>query len=133
MNHSAIISELGRISRFFSIGMIATVAHIALCLILVAAFGVQEQIANFTAFMAALGISFFGHHVWTFKSNAGYNQVLPRFLGVAFAGYLASAAMLSALQNVGALPPAVRLVVAALLIPAVSYIAYRYLVFENET
>lgn len=132
MNHPAIISEFGRICRFFSIGMIATGVHITLCLILVAGFGAPEQGANFTAFLVALGVSFFGHHGWTFKSNAAYNQVLPRFLGVAFTGYFASAAMLYVLQDVSALPPAVRLVVAAMVIPAVSYLAYRFLVFEHE-
>ncbi len=132
MNSAAIISEIGRVCRFFSIGMIATGAHIALCLTLVTGLGVAEQSANFTSFMFALGISFFGHYIWTFQSTATYNQVLPRFLGVAFAGYFASAALLFALQGVEGLPSVIRLVVAALLIPTVSYLAYRFLVFDHD-
>ena len=76
----------------------------------------------------ALGFSFLGHYYFTFQSNKMMRDVIPRFLITAISGYAASAGLLFLLDG-AELAPQIKLVLAAMMVPIMSYIINRFWVF----
>lgn len=120
-------SDLPRLLRFAGVGIAATLVHMGAALAAVYA-GFADQQAHLIGFCVAFGVSFWGHFSWTFKSKKAIGQTLPRFCLLAILGYLLSALVLWGLQ--GALMMAeLRLVLAICVIPLLSYLAAKYLIF----
>lgn len=124
------VTELRRIGRFASVGAVSTILHIGLALILVSVFGWSSQSANLTAFGPALILSFLGHHHWTFHSRAPHASTALRFLLVSCLGYVASASVIGLLNTFLGPHHQFVVILGALVIPAVSYIANRFFVFR---
>lgn len=120
--------EVGRIVRFGLVGIVATLVHMSVALGLANLFAVPLQAANLSAFLVAFTVSFAGHHRLTFRSRHSVRRTMPRFAATATTGYAASAAVLS-LGTTLPLSQDLRLVIAACVIPFVSYLANRFLVF----
>jgi len=128
MKLDSFISELFRIGRFSIVGALATVIHLITSISGATFFLLPMQTANLVAFGMALGFSFLGHYYFTFQSNKMMRDVIPRFLITAISGYAASAGLLF-LLNEAALSPQIKLVLAAMMVPIMSYIINRFWVF----
>ena len=124
MKLDSFISELFRIGRFSIVGALATVIHLITSISGATFFLLPMQTANLVAF----GFSFLGHYYFTFQSNKMMRDVIPRFLITAISGYAASAGLLF-LLNEAALSPQIKLVLAAMMVPIMSYIINRFWVF----
>lgn len=127
-----VIFELAQISRFFSVGLLATIVHLVVSISLVSLFGGFEQSANLIAFLTAFGVSFIGHHTWTFRSHAKLVEIFPRFTGVAISGYVGSACVLFILHLMQLWTQEIRVTLAAFTVPVITYIGHKFLVFKNE-
>ncbi|MCP4185017.1 MAG: GtrA family protein [Hyphomicrobiales bacterium] len=123
--------ELLQISRFFSVGVLATLVHLVVSISLVFIFGIFEQVSNLIAFGAAFGVSFVGHYTWTFKSHARLLEVFPCFAAVALSGFLGSAIVLHTLHSMQFWTQEFRVTVAALAVPAITYFGHKLLVFKK--
>lgn len=130
MKRDLLVIEAFRIVRFAAVGMAATAVHLAVSLTLATGFGVPDQRANFLAFGTAFWFSFWGQYHWTFRSKASYRKTLPRFLLVAVAGYSASAMVIEGLLEINAISREIRLSVAALAVPTITYLLNRFIVFR---
>lgn len=91
--------------RFALTGGAATVAHLAVAMLLIQ-LGVQPLVGNAVAFSIAFMVSFLGHHLFTFAGHgATASRALRRFAVVAGVGFLGNEILLFLLLISGALDP----------------------------
>ncbi len=122
--------ELGRVLRFSTVGVGATMVHIIVSMTLAIWLDCSNQIANLLAFLTALGVSFYGHHQWSFRSKISKLKVFPRFFLAAGLGYAASAAVIIAFSPYFRNETAVIMIGASLTVPCISYVVNRLFVFR---
>ena len=90
--------------RFALVGGAATGVHLAVGGAAIA-LGAPPLLANPAAFAVAFAVSYLGHRGWTFaEARAPLRRSLPRFAGVALAGFALNEATLAALLALG-VPP----------------------------
>lgn len=125
----SIVEEFYRIARFGTVGLLATAVHFTVALA-VGGLGVTSSVflMNTCGFLAAVVVSFLGHYHFTFSSSQGYTSTFPKFFRVALAAYAASSLCVF-LTSYAHLSDLWRLVLAVLVIPIMSYLANKKLVF----
>ena len=76
-------------ARFVVVGCTAAAVHWSVVRLAVGATGMAPLLANLLGWMVAFGVSFVGHHRWTFGDVPGRSvgHRLPRFLLVSLAGF----------------------------------------------
>ena len=126
---NAVKKELGTLLRFSSVGILVTLVHFVIALTAIALFKLPAQVANLVAFLCALTLSYLGHHQLTFRSDKTFRATSLRFLIIAGAAYLCSAAVLLLLEQGTSFSSELQVILAACVIPAISYIAGRLWVF----
>lgn len=110
------------VSRFALVGGIATLTHLIVGATLIA-LDVAPLWANLAAFLTAFGISFTGHHFFSFQGHGtSTRQTFPRFAMVALLGFLCNEGLLFVL-----LYPMANLPTLALLISTASAAVMTYL------
>ena len=129
MRRIGVLRELRLALRFLTVGGLATGLHMGVSLGLALLGGAPEQTANLGAFLCAMGVSFLGNYHWTFASTRSYARSLPRFLIVACTGFAASAVLIDLLAGVPGLAAPARLILGALAIPAITFLASRIWVY----
>ena len=130
-NLSAIvIDELGKLSRFGAVGIGATIIHFSII-------GYFRDLASATPFIlngAAAGtaflFSFTFHYVWSFRSEASIISAMSRFFLVSATAFCMSNGVLAALLQWASIPNIMALVLAAMSIPAMTYLLARYWAFS---
>jgi putative flippase GtrA len=95
---------------------------------------VPPLLANLGGFAAATGVSYFGHHRWTFRldsSESNHRWRLPRFIVVGVTALALSQAILVAVGTCLALPLWLALGTAVAIVPAFTYTVGRIWVFRR--
>lgn len=124
-----LVEELFRMARFGGVGLIATLVHFLVAIAVgYLASTSSVMLMNTCGFLVALIVSFFGHYHVTFSSSQTYSRTFARFFLVALGAFAASSLCI-ALTSYAQLPDIWRLVVGALIIPIISYLANKKLVF----
>lgn len=121
--------EASRLLRFGVVGVVSTATHYVTALSLVAVAGLPIQIAHLAGFLCAVPVSFLGHYHWTFGSRVRYGRAALRFVAIALGAFVASMALLDALERLVAWRAAASLFVSLLVIPIASYVFNRVFVF----
>ncbi len=130
MNRDSAKAELLRLCRFGAVGVAATLVHMGISLGVHTLLTTGVQTANLIGFLVAFIVSFLGQYHWTFQSDQPYRKAMLKFFLVAFGGYLASASMLGILSVYMAwLDAELRLLLSILIIPAITYLLGRFMVF----
>ncbi len=119
---------LAQLLRFASVGVVATVVHFAVALSLLQ-LGAVAQLANLLGFLIAFAVSFIGHYVWTFRSDAVVTQAVLRFFLLAAGAYCASAVTLFGLERWAPGASQLHLIMAVAVIPVTTYVVSRKYVF----
>ena len=75
-------------ARFIVVGCTAAAVHWSVVRLAVGFTGMAPLLANLLGWMVAFGVSFAGHHRWTFRDVPGRSagHSLPRFLLISLAG-----------------------------------------------
>ncbi|MFC3085986.1 GtrA family protein [Tabrizicola soli] len=123
---------LGQLIRFGGVGGLATLAHVLVALAAGAVLGFQPQGANLAGFLASVLLSYFGHARFTFSRRAAS---IPQFLRFAVQAILAlatSSATVALGTTVLGLGLPVVMAAVALVVPAASYLAMRFWVFDGH-
>ena len=124
-----LVEEAFRIARFGAVGLFATPVHFTVALSMKYITGTSSVLLmNTCGFLVALVVSFFGHYHFTFSSSQIYTRAFARFFVVALGAYAASSLCII-LTSYAQLPDIGRLFFGALIIPIISYIANKKLVF----
>jgi len=123
------LHETARLLRFGIVGVVATLTHYVLALVMVAVAGLPAQAAHVMGFLAAVPVSFLGHYHWTFRSSVNYSRAARRFFAAAAGAFLVSAMLLEVLNRLTTWDVAATILVCVLVIPGVSYVINRVFVF----
>jgi putative flippase GtrA len=87
-------ADRGRVGRFVVVGCAAAAVHWSVVRGVVDGWAVAPLLANVLGWLVAFGVSFAGHHRWTFGDAPGRDvrRSLPRFLLVSLAGFVVNEA-----------------------------------------
>ncbi|HEY9108261.1 MAG TPA: GtrA family protein, partial [Roseateles sp.] len=82
------LAQRGRVRWFLLVGCAAAAVHWVTVVALVGHAGWRPLTANVVGWLAAVGVSFLGHHLRTFRGHGGrLLHALPRFLLLSASGF----------------------------------------------
>lgn len=118
--------------RFGIVGALATLTHFAVLTIMLSLAGAGPVLANTVAYVLALGVSFTGHHFWTFNTSGSLLPTFLRFFGASGGAFLFSTLLLVFLIRVMNVSDPVAAFMSAAAIPLITYSASRIWVFRRR-
>ena len=126
---------LGRIVRFGTVGIAATLTYAASAFIL--SYGPPSALlsaaaASFVAYVIAMPVSYLGHKHLTFGSHGAHILEAPRFLASAVLGIGISCLLPLIVVDGLALAPAVSIILACILVPVINFVVLESWVFASE-
>lgn len=129
MIQSGLAEEFWRLARFFAVGTIATIVHIGVAMVVVAAAGANPTVGAMIGFVAAFMVSYFGHFQFSFAASGRYRDYLLKFAISSLASFLLSTAAVwvaTAILGIGYKPALITL---AIIVPICNYLVNRFWVF----
>lgn len=117
--------ELLMLGRFFIIGILATLMHITVAIIAIRFFGLTVFPANLLAFLSGFSLAFVGHYHFTFRAASHYYRALMRYFIISATAFAVNNLLLWGLVKSGLPGDIVSVIVAAAVIPLISYTASR--------
>lgn len=131
MRSQRFVHELIVASRFAFVGIAATAIHMSIVWQLAGANSLPILGANLIAFLAAFGVSFTGHYIWTFSSPGRPKTAIRRFFIISGSGFVANTLLLAALVSSEWLTPRIAAVSSAALVPFFTYATSRLWGFKT--
>jgi putative flippase GtrA len=116
--------------RFGAVGIAATLTHVAIVLVLVEGGLARPFSANVVAFAAAVFVTYFGNHAWTFRLAGGHARHFPRFLPVALSGLALNQAIVYLIVDVLAWDYRISLALVVTVVPAITFVLNRQWAFR---
>ena len=113
---------------FGSVGMVATVVHVALAYVLMLQTATSPFLANLAGFLAAFGISFFGNAKLTFGYDGSLTGPMVRFLAISFVS-LTLTSGITALVEAQGLPRWTYVVLTLATVPPITFLLAKFWVF----
>ena len=128
-------AALGRVSKFFSIGLLATLIHIGIYSLILLFELATAQIANFIGFLLAFIFSFFGQTFFTFEltKKEFTPSVFIKFCVTAVIGFLLNAFWVFFIDVLLSLNPQWDVIAIAGVTPLVSYLFLSKWVYKEAT
>jgi putative flippase GtrA len=126
IGHGSMIRHL---SKFFSVGLLATLSHVAVATFCANFLVLNALLANFLGFSAAVMLSYFGHARLTFEHKVLHGSQFSRFVVAALAGLALSSAITWLCHDRLGMPFWFAMLLAAVLVPAFNYAIFRLWVF----
>ena len=126
---SGFAEEFRRLMRFSTVGAIATVVHIGIAMVLVAAAGANPTVGAMVGFAAAFLVSYLGHFRFTFVVSGRYRDYLLKFAVSSLAAFLLSTTAVWVATAVLIIDYKPSLVALAIIVPLCNYFANRFWVF----
>jgi putative flippase GtrA len=117
--------------RFGLAGVLATLTHVLVFVLLVEGFQMRAVIASVPAFLAAVGVSYALNYRWTFTASGPHRVMLPRFLLVSITGLLMNLLITWLFVDVLGLWYGLALLAVILVIPVSTYLLSRFWVFHR--
>lgn len=127
--------DRGRVGRFVAVGCVAAAVHWSVVRAVVEAGIAAPLLANVLGWGVAFGVSFAGHHRWTFGDAPGRDarRSLPRFLVVSLAGFAVNEATYAALLGgLGGWRYDVVLAVVLVAVAGLTFVASRLWAFRGR-
>ena len=129
MKQTGLAEELSRLARFSAVGAIATVVHISVAMIVVAAAGANPTVGAMIGFVAAFMVSYFGHFRFTFAASGRYRDYLLKFAVSSLASFLLSTAAVWVATAILGIDYKPALIALAIIVPVCNYLVNRFWVF----
>lgn len=123
------LNELGRIIRFGVVGVAATLVYAVVSALANEVFVITPVLASIIGQTASMGVSYFGHSLFSFRVKTNHHSYLWRFLIIAAVTFALNGAVTWLIANVLKLSPRVAIATVTVLIPIVNYICNRFWVF----
>ena len=121
--------ELSRLARFSAVGVIATVVHIGVAMVAVAAAGVNPTVGAMIGFLSAFIVSYVGHFRFTFAASGRYRDYLLKFAVTSLASFLLSTTAVWLATTVLGVDYRLALFALAIIVPVCNYLVNRFWVF----
>jgi putative flippase GtrA len=119
--------------RFVTIGILATLVHMAAALGLIVISKCPIMAANVTAFLLAVSVSFTGNYFWTFQARGSFRKSLRRYLLIAACAFLANNLVLAGLLAAHRIGAMKAIVISAAVVPFCTYVLSRLWAFRDST
>ena len=129
MKQTGLAEELSRLARFSAVGAIATVVHISVAMIVVAAAGANPTVGAMIGFVAAFMVSYFGHFRFSFAASGRYRDYLLKFAVSSLASFLLSTAAVWVATAILGIDYKPALIALAIIVPVCNYLVNRFWVF----
>lgn len=119
-------------ARFGIVGLFATITHFVVLTSMLSLVQAGPVIANTVAYVLALGVSFLGHHFWTFRASAPLLPTFLRFFGVSVFAFLTSTLILVFLIQKIKMSDPVAAFLSIAAVPIITFAASRVWVFRSR-
>jgi putative flippase GtrA len=126
---TGLAEEFWRLARFFAVGTIATIVHIGVAMIVVAAAGANPTVGAMIGFIAAFMVSYFGHFRFSFAASGRYRDYLPKFALSSLASFLLSTTAVWVATAILGIDYKPALIALAIIVPVCNYLVNRFWVF----
>ena len=121
--------DFWRLARFSIVGVVATVLHIGVAMIAVAAMGANPTVAAMIGFTAAFAVSYFGHFRFTFAAPGRHRDYLLKFAVSSLASLVLSTGMVWVATAILGIDYKPSLIALAVIVPVGNYLVNRFWVF----
>jgi putative flippase GtrA len=111
--------------RFAVVGAAATLVHMLVVWLLIEQASLPPLLANLLAFLTAFAVSFSGHYLWTFGAPGNPVRAMRRLFVISGSAFAVNTVLLAALLRAGWLTPSAAAVIAAGVVPAITFVASR--------
>nr|WP_321445495.1 glycosyltransferase family 39 protein [uncultured Cohaesibacter sp.] len=125
------LREFLTLMRFGIVGVGATLVHMSVAAGLVHFALANVFIANLAAYMTAFLVAFTGHFLWTFQKGAPLKQAIWRYFVISLSAFGANNLVLLGLVESGLVSKVTSVIIAAAIVPAISYVASRLWGFKE--
>src|SRR5688572_20981874 len=119
----------GRIFRFGIVGIAATAVYAVTTLLAVEIAGLRPVLASIVGQVAAAGVSYFGHAIYSFTVELDHRTYLWRFLIIAALTFGMNVLVTWLLTDVVEMSYRTVLVIVTIMIPVTNYLCNRFWVF----
>ena len=118
--------SVDQLVRFVGVGGVASVLYFLLASALNAGLGLMPAIASVLAYAGGAAFAFFAHRRFTFRSDQGAAQALPKFVLATGVGLGLALIIPMILQ---AFPPMVAFLAVLVIVPICSFVLMKFFVF----
>lgn len=125
MPATSLKAEVQTAFRFALVGGAATLTHLVMAQVSLAAGFATAAQANVAGFLLAFLVGLLGHYYFTFAQQGSLTRATWRYSVIAVAGFLVNATVLFVLMRVNRIDEAVSLAIAITIVPAGTFIASR--------
>lgn len=120
---------LGELIRFGMVGIIASLTHFSIVVLLVQYHILSPLTANIAAFLTAFQVSYWGHREWTFRSVCRHRVAFPRLFGIQIVLLIVSEGLFYLLLKIP-IPYQMALFFVIITMPALSFFSSQRWVFK---
>jgi putative flippase GtrA len=117
--------------RFGLTGILATITHVMVFVLLVEFIHWRPVFASVPAFAVAVGVSYFLNYRWTFTATGPHRVLLPRFIVVSVTGLCLNLLITYLFVDVWGLWYGLALLAIIIVIPLSTYLLSRFWVFQR--
>lgn len=125
------VKELLTLIRFGIVGVGATFVHMGVAAFLVHFDVTNVFLANLLAYLTAFSVAFTGHFFWTFQKGAPLKQAIWRYFIISASAFGVNNLVLLSLVESGVVSKVASVIIAAAIVPAISYVASRLWGFRD--
>lgn len=125
--------ELLLAGRFAVVGIVATFVHMLMAWTLIESTRLSPLLANLMAFLTAFVVSFTGHYHWTFQGAGSPWRAMRRLFLISSSAFAINTLLLAGLLKSSWMSASVAAIVAAGIVPAISFLASRFWGFKSST
>ena len=117
--------------RFGLTGILATLTHVGVFVLLVELAHLRPLFASVPAFLSAVGVSYVLNYRWTFTASGPHRVMLPRFVLVSVTGLILNLLITYLVVDLWALWYGLALMAIVIVIPISTYLLSRFWVFRR--
>lgn len=115
---------------FGAVGILATLTHYFSAVFAVELFGWNVMTANVFAYCVAVGVSFFGHSILTFRAAMSRNRFI-KFVAVSFSALAVSQGLLWLLTSSATFGHRINMLAVVCVVPIYSYFLNKFWVYKS--
>ena len=121
--------ETRRIARFGVVGILATFVYLSATFIAVEVFGFSAIPASVIGQAMSVGISYFGHSMFSFQVATDHRVFLWRFIMIAIVAFAMNIAVIWGLTERLGFSYQISMMIVTILVPTMTYLCNRFWVF----
>lgn len=114
---------------FGCVGILATLTHYFSAILAVELFGWHVMVANLFAYCVAVGVSFFGHSILTFRATMSRKRFI-KFVTVSLSALVVSQGLLWLLTCMGFFGHRINMLAVVAVVPVYSYSLNKFWVYR---